>query len=78
MRGQNNHRGPRGYFFNPLEDFDSIYIRQVKVQQDEEKFFLPNQVERLLPVVTDFAMTAPQPQPFGQHIDKALFVIDYQ
>jgi hypothetical protein len=48
----------------------------VKIQQNEEKIFLPNQIERLLPVVANIAMTASQPQSLGQHFSKALFVID--
>mgnify|MGYP000013512186 CR=1 FL=1 len=33
-------------------------------------------VERLLAVVANSAMTAPQAQPFGQHVSKPFFVID--
>ena len=48
----------------------------MKIQQNEKEIFLFNQIERLLPVITNFAMTAPQTQPLGEHVRKALFVID--
>jgi hypothetical protein len=47
----------------------------VKIQQNEEEIFLPDQVERLLPVIANVTMTASQTQPLGQHICKPFFVI---
>jgi hypothetical protein len=76
MPGQNNHGSHRRYDFDPGQDFSSIDIRQVKIQQNEEEIFLLNQVERLLSVVANVAITAPQAQALGQHVGKALFVID--
>jgi hypothetical protein len=48
----------------------------VKIQQNGKETFPPNQLDRLLPIVTNVTVETPQTQPLCQHVGKPLFIID--
>jgi hypothetical protein len=74
--GQNDNGRLGPDLFDPGQNFAAVKVGQVKVQYNQREIFPLQGIERLLPVVANFATAASEIQPFSQHICKPALIIN--